>query len=113
MHDALFVYGSLLAEAKRSEILGHRVEVMEARVDGFERRRGRYFYIVRAAGASTAGLIMRNLSQADWRRLDIYEEVPTLYTREEVEVTTSAGILRCWVYLPTRELVQTCADVSK
>ncbi len=44
---ALFVYGSLLEEAKRREILGHRVAVVEARLEGFERRRARYFYIAR------------------------------------------------------------------
>jgi gamma-glutamylcyclotransferase (GGCT)/AIG2-like uncharacterized protein YtfP len=99
--DALFVYGSLLEEAKRMEILGHRVEVVEARLAGFERRRARYFYIARAESAETSGLIMLNLTDAGWRRLDAYEEVPTLYTREEVEVATSEGMVRCWVYLPT------------
>ncbi len=99
--DALFVYGSLLEEAKRQEVVGHRVEVIEARLDGFERRRGRYFYIERAEVAVTVGMIMLGLTDDDWRRLDAYEEVPRLYTREEGEVVTSAGPLRCWVYLPT------------
>ena len=99
--DALFVYGSLLEEAKRMEILGHRVEVIEARLAGFERRRGRYFYIARANDAETRGLVMLHLNDADWQHLDAYEELPTLYTREEVEVATSGGMVRCWAYLPT------------
>jgi len=99
--DALFVYGSLLEDATRERILGHRVEVIEARLDGFERRRARYYYIVRADGAETVGMVMRALTDEDWLRLDAYEEVPSLYTREAVEVITSAGPLRCWVYLPT------------
>ncbi len=101
-HDpnALFVYGSLLEEAKRVEILAHRVEVLAARLPGFERRRGKYYYIVRAEGAETIGMIMLGLTEEDWRRLDECEEVPDLYTREEVEVVTVDGILRCWVYLP-------------
>jgi gamma-glutamylcyclotransferase (GGCT)/AIG2-like uncharacterized protein YtfP len=99
--DALFVYGSLLEEARRQEILGHSVEVIEARLEGFERRRSRYHYIVRADGAETRGLVMKALSEADWRRLDAYEEVPALYTREEVEVATAEGLVRCWVYVPT------------
>jgi gamma-glutamylcyclotransferase (GGCT)/AIG2-like uncharacterized protein YtfP len=103
--DTLFVYGSLLAEAKRAEILGHGVEVIAARLAGFERRRGRYFYIVPAAGVETAGLAMLHLTDADWHRLDAYEELPTLYTRAEVEVTTSAGMVRCWVYLPTAKCI--------
>ena len=104
--EALFVYGSLLEEAKRIEILGHRVEVAEARLDGFDRRRGKYFYIARAEGAETAGLIMIGLSTEDWRRLDAYEEVPTLYTREEIEVVASDVRLRCWVYLPTPNCIK-------
>lgn len=104
--DALFVYGSLLEEAKRMEILGHRVEVMEARLNGFERRRARYYYIVRTDGAETPGLVMSKLTDEDWRRLDAYEDVPTLYTREQVEVVTSDGPLRCWVYLPTAKCIK-------
>jgi gamma-glutamylcyclotransferase (GGCT)/AIG2-like uncharacterized protein YtfP len=100
-HNALFVYGSLLEEATRERIVGHRVEVIEARLIGFERRPGRYHYIVRADGAETAGTVILGLTSEDWRRLDAYEEVPRLYTREEVEVVTSGGPLRCWVYLPT------------
>ena len=99
--DALFVYGSLLDEAKRLEILGHRVEVIEARLPGFERRKARYFYIVRAAHTETGGIVMLGLTEEDWRRLEEYEEVPHLYIREEVEVVTTEGVLRCWAYLPT------------
>ncbi len=103
---ALFVYGSLLEEAKRQEILGHRVEVIEACLEGFERRRARYFYIGRAQGAVTVGMVMLGLTDEDWHRLDAYEEVPTLYTREEIEVATTAGPLRCWVYLPTPKCIK-------
>jgi gamma-glutamylcyclotransferase (GGCT)/AIG2-like uncharacterized protein YtfP len=104
--DALFVYGSLLDEGKRMEILGHRVEVVGARLAGFERGRARYFYIARAEAAETRGLIMLNLAEADWHRLDAYEEVPALYTREEVEIATPEGMVRCWVYLPTSKCLK-------
>ncbi len=103
---ALFVYGSLLEEAKRRKILGHRVEVVAARLEGFERRRARYFYIARAAGVVTVGMVMLGLTDEDWHRLDAYEEVPTLYTREEIEIVTTEGPLRCWVYLPTPECIK-------
>jgi len=98
---ALFVYGSLLAEEMRERILGHRVEVIEARLPGFQRRRGKYYYIARAEGAETVGIVMCGLTAEDWRRLDEYEVVPFLYSREEIEVVTSDGPRRCWVYLPT------------
>ena len=104
--DALFVYGTLLDEAIRREILGHSVDVIEARLEGFRRGHARYNYIVRAEGARTPGLIMQGLSEEDWRRLDAYEEVPTLYTREEIEVEASAGMVRCWVYFPTAECLK-------
>jgi len=106
MRDALFVYGSLLRPETRQRILGHAVEVVDARLAGFERRRGRYFYIARAKGAEAIGLIMLGLGSEDWRRLDEYEELPSLYTREEVEVSTSEGVVRCWVYLPTPDCIK-------
>jgi gamma-glutamylcyclotransferase (GGCT)/AIG2-like uncharacterized protein YtfP len=104
--NALFVYGSLLEEAKREEILGHRVEVIEARLPGFQRRRGKYYYIARAEGAETVGMILCGLTAEDWSRLDEYEEVPLLYSREEIEVVTSDGPRRCWVYLPTPNCIK-------
>jgi gamma-glutamylcyclotransferase (GGCT)/AIG2-like uncharacterized protein YtfP len=106
LKDALFVYGSLLEEAQREDILGHRVEVIEARLAGFERRRARFYYITRAEGAETPGLIMFGLTGEDWRRLDAYEEVPRLYTREEVEILTATVRFRCWVYLPTPNCIK-------
>ncbi len=106
LYDALFVYGSLLEDATRERILGHRIEVIEARLNGFERRRARYYYIVRAEGAETVGMVLLGLTVEDWRRLDAYEEVPRLYTREDVEVVTSDGPLRCWVYLPTPNCIK-------
>jgi len=103
---ALFVYGSLLEEAKRQEILGHRVEVIDARLNGFERRRARYFYLAPSKGAVTLGMVMLGLTDEDWHRLDAYEEVPILYTRDEMEVVSPDGQLRCWVYLPTPECIK-------
>ena len=104
--DALFVYGSLLEEAKRAEILGHRVAIIDARLAGFARRRARYFYLERADSAETVGMVMLDLTDEDWRRLDAYEEAPSLYTREETEVLTTDGTVRCWVYLPTPDCIK-------
>jgi hypothetical protein len=47
---ALFVYGSLLDAAHRAALLGREVAAAPARLEGYERRRGRYFYIVARAG---------------------------------------------------------------
>jgi len=102
---ALFVYGSLLDAAHRTALLGREVAAAPARLEGYERRRGRYFYIVERAGAETAGLVLSGLGERDFAVLDRYEEVPRLYTRTSIEVADGAGgPLRCWVYLPTPAL---------
>ncbi len=99
---ALFVYGSLLDAPHRAALLGREVAAAPARFIGYERRRGRYFYIVERAGVATPGLVLSGLVERDFAVLDRYEEVPRLYTRVKVEVMgADAAPLRCWVYLPT------------
>jgi gamma-glutamylcyclotransferase (GGCT)/AIG2-like uncharacterized protein YtfP len=105
---ALFVYGSLLDAAHRAALLGREVAAAPARFEGYERRRGRYFYIVERAGVETPGLVLSGLGERDFAVLDHYEEVPRLYTRVKVEVTSADGAaLQCWVYLPTPSLLET------
>jgi gamma-glutamylcyclotransferase (GGCT)/AIG2-like uncharacterized protein YtfP len=103
---ALFVYGSLLDAAHRAALLGREVAAAPARMAGYERRRGRYFYIVERVGGETVGLVLSGLGERDFAVLDRYEEVPRLYTRVKIEVTSAGGAaLRCWVYLPTPALL--------
>jgi len=103
---SLFVYGSLLDAAHRAALLGREVATTPARMAGYERRGGRYFYIVEHAGVETAGLVLSGLGEHDFAVLDRYEEVPRLYTRVKVEVTDGGGAARrCWVYLPTPALL--------
>ena len=98
----VFVYGSLLAGARQRRVLGREVRMLPARLPGYERGRGRYFYIVARPGAETAGAILLGLDARDLAALDRYEELPDLYTREAVTVTTAgAGRITCWCYLPT------------
>ena len=108
-HDedgALFVYGTLLDAAHRRSLLGREVAAAPALLGGYERLRGRYFYIVRRAGAEIAGLVLSGLGERDLAVLDHYEAVPRLYTREKLEVADAGGaMLRCWVYLPTAKLL--------
>lgn len=107
---ALFVYGSLLDAAHRAALIGREVGAAPARLEGYERRRGRYFYIVERAGAETSGLVLSGLGERDFAALDRYEEVPHLYTRVKIKVTHAGGAaLRCWVYLPTPALLATGA----
>jgi gamma-glutamylcyclotransferase (GGCT)/AIG2-like uncharacterized protein YtfP len=104
--DALFVYGTLLDAAHRTSLLGREVAAAPARLDGYERRCARYFYIVRRAGTETPGLVLSGLGERDFAVLDRYEAVPRLYTRKKIEVADAGGAaLRCWVYLPTAKLL--------
>jgi Gamma-glutamyl cyclotransferase, AIG2-like len=98
----LFVYGSLIDPVHRAEVLGHPVDGVPATLHGFERGRSRYWFIRRREGVQIDGLVLANLDERDYATLDAYEEVPTLYTREQIDVVGLEGmIIRCWVYLPT------------
>jgi len=100
--SSLFVYGRLVDEAHRIELIGRRVEAIAATLRDYERGRGRHFFILPRPGASTIGLLLIGLSDAEFVDLDEYEEVPTLYTREKVAVElTDRAHARCWIYQPT------------
>ena len=76
----------MLDAAHRAALLGREVAAAPARLEGYERRRGRYFYIVARAGVETAGVVLSGLGERDFAVLDRYEEVPRLYTRVKIEV---------------------------
>ncbi|MFZ1887853.1 MAG: gamma-glutamylcyclotransferase family protein [Candidatus Binataceae bacterium] len=98
----LFVYGTLIEPAERARLLGREIADAPAILDGFERGRSRYFYVIRKRNSKVEGAILRGLELRDFAILDQYEDVPRLYTREMIEVTDdSARALRCWIYLPS------------
>ena len=98
----LFVYGSLIDPIHRAEVVGRFVEGAPAILYGYARSISRHWYVYRCEGARTEGLVITGLAPDDFARLDRYEDVPSLYTRERIEVMQlSEGRVRCWVYLPT------------
>jgi cation transport regulator ChaC len=98
----LFVYGSLIDPIHRAEVLGHFADGVPAILHGYARGRSLHWYIRPRAGAQTGGLVLIDLDARDFATLDAYEDVPTLYTREQIEVTgIDSALIRCWVYLPT------------
>ena len=104
-NSALFAYGSLVDGPLRERVIGRPLEGIAARLPGYERRRGRYFYVVAREGGQTEGLLLTGLSARDFEVLDQYEDVPTLYRRERVEVIGVDGRpVRCWIYMPTSRL---------
>ncbi|WP_424668236.1 gamma-glutamylcyclotransferase family protein [Candidatus Binatus sp.] len=47
--------------------------------------------------------MLEGLTARDFTILDAYEDVPTLYTRERIEVVAAdARKISCWIYLPTK-----------
>ena len=101
-NDLLFVYGSLMNPAERVILLGRPIEASPARLHGYARGRKRHYFVAKQADAVTDGAILEGLSASDFAILDDYEEVPTLYTRERIEVVgADARKIECWIYLPT------------
>ncbi len=104
--SSLFIYGSLVDASFRERLLKHPVRTLAARLPDYERRRGRYHYVVKQTGREVEGLLMLGLDASDFEILDRYEEVPLLYTRDRVEVIAGDGErLRCWLYVPAPGLL--------
>ena len=101
-NDLLFVYGSLMNPAERVVLLGRPIEASPAHLHGYARGRKRHYFVAKQADAITDGAILEGLTAQDFTILDDYEEVPTLYTRERIEVVgADARKIECWIYLPT------------
>jgi gamma-glutamylcyclotransferase (GGCT)/AIG2-like uncharacterized protein YtfP len=98
----LFVYGSLVDPAERARLLGRPTDAIPARLTGHARGLKRYYFVRAERGASTTGAILEDLAQRDFAILDEYEDVPNLYTRDQITVTAhDTRPVRCWIYLPT------------
>lgn len=103
--QSLFVYGNLLDPRMRQRLLGRLPEAVAATLEGYQRRRRRYYFVVEHATGRTSGLILKHLNERELALLDDYEDVPRLYRRKIVSVIDEAGSqARCWIYLPTAAL---------
>jgi Gamma-glutamyl cyclotransferase, AIG2-like len=101
-HQRLFVYGSLLNSAKRVMLLGRPISAIPACLPNYARVQKRFYFVAKQVDAVTDGAILEGLTARDLTILDDYEEVPTLYTRERIEVLAAdARKIECWIYLPT------------
>jgi gamma-glutamylcyclotransferase (GGCT)/AIG2-like uncharacterized protein YtfP len=100
--ERLFVYGTLVKSSQRRRLLGREIGAERARLDGYARGRGRYYFVVACTGATVEGALLQGLSSREFAILDEYEEVPSLYTRERAVVSDFEGTaVECWIYLPT------------
>lgn len=108
--NKLFVYGTLINPQKQREIIGCRCPSTKACLKDYERRDGKWPYIVPKIGSEVTGLLLKSLEKCDFDKLDAYEDVKLqmikgrrriLYTRERKEVLTAAGVyVSSWIYLP-------------
>ena len=98
---ALFVYGTLMDDARLESVTGQRFARRAARLEGFERvapARG-YPYVVPRAGARVDGHLIENVDAASLRRLDTYEDEGRLYLRRPVEVVVGGERVACETYV--------------
>jgi gamma-glutamylcyclotransferase (GGCT)/AIG2-like uncharacterized protein YtfP len=108
----LFVYGTLMQPGVVRDVLGRGCGYSPARLPNYERRSGRWPYVVPRAGGWVEGRLLTGLSVADFTRLDRYEAARPepvaganrqLYRREIVNVTARNRLMRAWAYLPNLE----------
>ena len=98
---ALFVYGTLMDDARLERVTGQRFARRAARLEGFERiapARG-YPYVVPRAGAHVEGHLIVDVDAASLRKLDAYEDEGRLYFRRPVEVVVGLERVSCETYV--------------
>jgi len=108
--NSLFVYGTLCDPETQRKIIGRTLKGIPARLEGYERREGKWPYIVPKKGGDVQGLLLCALNETDMVRLDAYEGVEPrwdagqlrrFYIREPVTVAAREKKNHlCWVYMP-------------
>jgi gamma-glutamylcyclotransferase (GGCT)/AIG2-like uncharacterized protein YtfP len=98
---ALFVYGSLISEARLRALTARSFPRRPARLDGFERITppNGYPYIVPKPGSAIEGWLIEDVDPASLARLDAYEDEGRLYLRRPAEVTASGVRVACETYV--------------
>jgi gamma-glutamylcyclotransferase (GGCT)/AIG2-like uncharacterized protein YtfP len=101
----LFAYGTLMDRRVISRIIGRLVpDPVPATLHGFRKWETTLGYpvILPDANASCTGVVFYSLTQADWARLDAYENAtgnPPAYTRKLVTVQGAHGRISAYVYI--------------
>jgi len=98
---ALFVYGTLLDDARVEAVTGRRFPRRPARLEDYERiapTRG-YPYIVARAGSVVDGALLEDVDAASLRALDRYEDEGRLYVRRTVTVVVDGARVACETYV--------------
>src|SRR5262245_30603977 len=98
---ALFVYGTLLDDARVKTVTGRRFPRRTARLDGWERiaPTGGYPYIIARPGAVVHGALLEDVDADSLRALDRYEDEGRLYVRRPVTVIVDGEAVACETYV--------------
>jgi gamma-glutamylcyclotransferase (GGCT)/AIG2-like uncharacterized protein YtfP len=98
---SLFVYGTLMDDARVQAVVGRRLPRREAVLDGFERveQAGSYPYVVPRDGARVTGALLDEVDDTALARLDAYEDEGSLYVRREAVAVADGKRVACQVYV--------------
>jgi|SRR5436190_8416286 len=98
---ALFVYGTLLDDARVEAVTGRRFPRRAARLDGWERiaPSGGYPYIVARPGGFVDGALLEDVDTDSLCALDRYEDEGRLYVRRAVIVVVDGERVACQTYV--------------
>lgn len=101
----LFAYGTLTDRRVMAKVTGRTLPAgVSATLQGYRRCETTLGYpiILPESGASCQGQVFFGLTQADWERLDRYENLfdnPPAYTRRLVQVHGKHGTISAFVYV--------------
>src|SRR4029077_19574691 len=98
---ALFVYGTLMDEARLLAVAGRLFPRRPATLEGFARVTAAHGYptIVAQPGARVEGMLLENLDAGALAALDAYEDLGRLYARGVAEVVVGGRRVACEVYV--------------
>ena|SRR5205823_5565278 len=98
---ALFVYGTLLDDARVAAVTGRRFPRRAARLEGYERvaPSGGYPYVVARPGRVVDGALLEHVDAESLRALDRYEDEGRLYVRRTVTVVADGERVACETYV--------------
>lgn len=101
----LFAYGTLMDKRIMFRVVGRSISTaVPATLHGYRKWETSLGYpvVLPEAGASTAGMVFFNMTPADWKHLDEYENVtgnPPSYVRKLVSVQGAHGTITAYVYI--------------
>jgi len=99
MSDRLFVYGTLLFEPVWLHLIGRVPQLKKGTVYGWARKSiigVNYPAICRQKESCVVGALVYELSDAEWRAVDAYEDVG--YIKARVEVVLEEGVESALTY---------------